>query len=125
MKRTVENLPIKIIGLNDIDGDIPVVDESGSTPLENAKIKAEAYYKSFQCPVFSCDSGLYFENIPKELQPGVYIRRINGKERTDSELINYYAKLASNDGGKLVASYRNAIYLVEDDNVHFSSMDET
>ena len=29
----------------------------------NAKIKAEAYYKAFSMPVFSCDSGLYFDEV--------------------------------------------------------------
>ena len=39
-------------------------------PLENARQKALAYYRICGQPVFSQDSGLYIEGLPKERQPG-------------------------------------------------------
>ena len=86
MKRITKVLGIEIIGLKDVNQPLPHIEESGKNPLENAKMKAEAYYKAFSMPVFSCDSGLYFDNIEEKLQPGTHIRRVNGKELTDEEV---------------------------------------
>lgn len=67
MKRVTEPLGIELIGLNDLNQPIPPVNENGKNPLENAKIKAKIYYQAFNIPVFSCDSGLYFDNLPDNL----------------------------------------------------------
>ena len=74
-------------------------------------------------PVFSCDSGLYFDELKEEEQPGIHVRRINGKELTDDEMIQYYSSLAKQNGGKITGRYRNAIYFIIDENHHYSSMD--
>ena len=103
---------------------LPQVEENGNNPLENAEIKARAYYEAFSMPVFSCDSGLYFDGLEEELQPGTHVRRVNGKELTDEEMREYYASLAREHGGQLVARYRNAIFFIVDDEKCFSSMDE-
>lgn len=123
LKKAVESLDIEIIGLNDLNCEIPVIEECGKTPLENAKIKAEAYFKAFQMPVFSCDSGLYFDELSEEEQPGLFVRRVNDKELNDEEMILHYSALASRHGGRLTGQYRNAIYFILDDKHHYSSMD--
>ena len=46
-------------------------------------------------------NNLFFENVPDEIQPGVYVRRINGKELNDEEMIEHYSKLAQKFGGKI------------------------
>lgn len=125
MKRITQSLAIEIIGLNELNQPLPIIDESGNNPLENAKIKAEAYYKAFSMPVFSCDSGLYFDGLEDALQPGVHTRRVNGKELTDEEMTDYYAALAKKHNNQLIGRYRNAIYFIVDSMTHFSSMDET
>lgn len=124
MKSRIQSLDIEIIGLNDINQPIPIVNENGNNPLENAKIKAKAYYEAFSMPVFSCDSGLYFDGVEETLQPGTYVRRVNGKELTDEEMIDYYARMAKEHGGQLIGRYRNAICLMVDADTCFSSMDE-
>ena len=94
-----EQLDIELIGLNDLRAEgkfIPEVIEDGNTPLENARLKAMAYYEAFQIPVFSCDSGLYFDNVPDEVQPGVHVRNVNGKSLSDDEMIDYYSGLGKN-----------------------------
>ena len=123
MKNAVASLDIELIGLGDIDGELPNIIENGKTPLENAEIKAKAYYEAFHMPVFSCDSGLYFDELQEEEQPGLHVRRMNGKELTDDEMIEYYGALAEQHGGKITGRYRNAIYFIFDEKHHYSSMD--
>lgn len=125
MKHRLENLDIELIGLGDLRAAgkrIPEVLENGNTPLENAKLKALAYYDAFRMPVFSCDSGLYFDNVPDEIQPGVHVRNVNGKCLSDEEMMQYYAGLVKKYGN-LVARYRNAICLVMDENHVYEAMD--
>lgn len=123
MRLALESFDIELIGLRDIDSELPSINENGKTPLENAEIKAKAYYEAFQMPVFSCDSGLYFDELQEEEQPGLHVRRVNDKELTDDEMIKYYAALAERHGGRITGRYRNAIYFILDENHHYSSMD--
>ena len=116
MKEHIAPLGIEIIGLNHISTPLPDIDETGNSPLQNARIKARAYYKALKTPVFSCDSGLYIDGLEDQRQPGVYVRRIQGKRLTDAEMITHYASLAKEFGGQVTARYRNAICLVLDDN---------
>lgn len=116
MRKRLSKLEIELIGLNDLKADgkeIPIVTENGITPLENARLKAVAYYEAFQLPVFSCDSGLYFDNVPDEVQPGVHVRNIDGKCLSDEEMLTYYTGLAK-EYGDLTAEYRNAICFIMD-----------
>ena len=125
MRNRLEQLDIELIGLNDLRAEgkiIPEVIEDGNTPLENARLKAMAYYEVFQIPVFSCDSGLYFDNVPDEVQPGVYVRNVNGKCLSDDEMIDYYSGLVKTYGN-LVARYRNAICFFMDDTHIYEAME--
>lgn len=125
MRNRLEQLDIELIGLNDFRAEgkfIPEVIEDGNTPLENARLKAMAYYEAFQIPVFSCDSGLYFDNVPDEVQPGVHVRNVNGKCLSDDEMIDYYSGLVKTYGN-LVARYRNAICFLMDDTHIYEAME--
>lgn len=116
MKEMLDGLNIKIHGLNDIGNpDVDQIFENGNNPLENAKIKAMAYYKVLKRPVFSCDSGLYIDGLERKKQPGVHVRRVNGKELNDNEMIEYYSDLAIELGGTARAKYKNAICLIIDE----------
>lgn len=125
MRSRLGKLGIDLIGLSDLRAEgkiIPEVLENGKSPLENARIKAEAYYKAFQIPVFSCDSGLYFDEVPDEVQPGVHVRNVEGKCLSDEEMVDYYASLAKMYKN-LTAQYRNAICFVMDEDYVYESMD--
>ena len=127
MKRRLEKLDIELIGLNDIKAEeigIPEVHEDGNTPLENARQKATAYYKAFRMPVFSCDSGLYFDDVPDEIQPGVHVRTVNGNYLSDEQMIEYYSELTKRYGN-LTARYKNAICLVMDENHIYEGMERS
>lgn len=127
MRNRLERLGIELIGLNDLRAEgknIPEIIEDGNTPLENARLKAMAYYEAFQIPVFSCDSGLYFDNVPDEVQPGVHVRNVNGKCLSDDEMIDYYSGLVK-IYGNLVARYRNAICFIMDDAHIYEAMESS
>ena len=125
MRSRLDTIGIELIGLNDLRAEgksIPEVLENGNTPLENAKLKALAYYEAFHMPVFSCDSGLYFDNVPDEVQPGAHVRNVNGKYLSDEEMQEYYCGLARLYGD-LVARYHNAICFVMDEKHIYEAMD--
>ena len=88
---------IKVLTLEDIPIDIDV-EENGKTAIENALIKARAYAEETALPVFAMDDTLYLENVPEDKQPGMYVRRVNGKRLTDDEMIEYYSNLAKEYG---------------------------
>ena len=119
MKEHVSALGLEIFSLNDVSAPELDIDESGTHPLENARIKALAYYKALKIPVFSCDSGLYIDGLDTSRQPGVHVRRINGRRLNDDEMIAHYSALAKEFGGSITARYRNAICLVlAEDKIH-------
>ena len=123
MRRAVEPLRIEVIGLRDLGEELPEIDECGNSPLENAEIKARTYFKAFGIPVFSCDSGLYFDGLSDDEQPGIHVRRVNGKELSDAEMTAYYSALAARHGGSIQGQYRNAIFLILSEEETYSSMD--
>lgn len=125
MRIRLERIGIELIGLNDLRAAgkvIPEVVENGISPLENARLKAIAYYEAFQMPVFSCDSGLYFENVPDEIQPGVHVRNVAGKCLSDDDMIEYYGNLVKKYGN-LIAQYKNAICFVLDEEHIYEAME--
>ncbi|MCL2498549.1 MAG: hypothetical protein FWF06_08065 [Symbiobacteriaceae bacterium] len=123
MKKRLEPLGIEILGLGDVGAPQRKIVESGRSPLENARIKALAYYHELKLPLFSCDSGLYIDNLPDHRQPGVNIRGDND-HMDDEETIAFYAALAAEFGGKMTARYQNAICLVLDDQQVYEYMGE-
>lgn len=84
--------------------------ENGSSPEENAIIKAK-YYGQFFDTVICNDSGLYFDGIPlsDSRQPGLNIRAPQGTRLDDEEMIDYYSKLVHSMGGKVLAYYLDGI----------------
>ncbi len=133
MQARLEPLGIEVAGLQDAMRENPDIAEQiknlniaedGRTPLENAEKKALAYYQVFRMPLFSCDSGLYIENIPEEEQPGVHVRTVHGKYLSDEEMLEHYTGLAKKYGD-LKARYQNAVCLVEDETHKYSAMEES
>ena len=105
---------IKIITLNDIDTKNIEIVEDGKNAIENALIKARAYAKIQYIPVFAMDDNLYIEGIPEDKQPGMYVRRVNGKRLNDDEMIEYYSNLAHTYGenGKLTCRWVYGIAVI-------------
>ena len=112
MREMMDGTDVFIAGPGEYGLDLPDVEESGSSPLENARIKAAAYYGALKRPCFSCDSGLFIDGLADAEQPGVNVRTINGKRLSDGEMIAHYSAIAAKLGGRTRARYMNAVCLV-------------
>ena len=134
MEETLKNLPVKIVGLHQAaekEGIIlPDIKETGENPLENARLKAEGYFRVFGKPVFSCDSGIYLWNyttkepLPDEEQPGIHIRG-NGERRLgDEELLAYYIGLVKKYG-QVCGRFKNGICFIWNGQQRKESMSES
>lgn len=124
MKRNLNGMDIDIMGLGETDILWPAVAETGNDPLENARIKARAYFEAARMPVFSCDCGLYIEGLEDALQPGVHVRNVGGRRLNDEQMIAHYSGLAKRCGGSCVARYRYAVCLILDENTVYESMED-
>lgn len=98
-EKNIEVLTIKDLGIN------LKPEESGKNAIENAYIKAKAYYDATKITTIGMDNNLFIEDLPEEKQPGTHVRRINGKELNDEEMIEYYSNLVTENGGKLTAKW--------------------
>ena len=109
----LEEKGIEVITLKDINIELEI-DESGKNAIENAVLKAKAYAKVVDIPVFAMDDNLYLEGVPENKQPGMFVRRVNGKRLTDEEMIEYYSKLVKDYGtnGKLTARWVYGIAVI-------------
>jgi len=116
MIKMLHGLNLSITGLGALDMELKEAEETGKDPLTNAIQKATSYFEQIKQPIFSCDSGLYFEGVDEKDQPGVLIKRIHGNNLTYREMLDYYSNLAARYGGKLIAHYKNSICLVMNKN---------
>ena len=98
-KRNIDILTIKDLGIN------LKPEESGKNAIENALKKKKTYYDATKITTIGMDNNLFIEGLPDEKQPGTHVRRINGKELNDEEMIEYYCNLVKIYGGKLKASW--------------------
>lgn len=110
---------IEILTLRDLNIDLEV-EETGKNPVDNAVLKAKAYYEASQLPTIAIDEGLFFEGVPEEIQPGVFVRRVNGKRLEDSEMIEYYKNLVKEYGtsGELNGYFLKSVAIAYQDNIY-------
>lgn len=127
IKSATENLDItfhtpKELGLK-LD-----VDENGTTAVENAIIKAKALSNLSGMQTFAWDMGMCIEELPKELQPNLHIRRPFGdKELSDAEMVEYWRNLVGEmcPNGESLAHYFDGIALMNGNNlINSESFDE-
>lgn len=105
---------IDLISIKDLDLKEKVeVIENGKTALENAYIKAKAYYDATGIVTFGVDDTLFLEGVPEEKQPGTHVRRVNGKYLDDDEMIVHYTNIAKEYGGKIQAKWIYGLVLYD------------
>ncbi|MBQ2835947.1 MAG: non-canonical purine NTP pyrophosphatase [Clostridia bacterium] len=100
----LQNKGIDVLTLKDIDLKLNV-QETGKNAIENAYLKAKAYFEETGIVTIGIDDNLFIEELPEEKQPGTNVRRVNGKELTDEEMIQYYTNLVKENGGRLTAKW--------------------
>ncbi len=84
VKQLLINTNIELISLNTIKNkNIPNVDETGNTFLENALLKARTYFSILNEPVIADDSGLIVTALNNE--PGIFSARYAGPNATYKE----------------------------------------
>lgn len=103
-KTELEKSGIELITIKDLNCKLNI-EETGKNAIENAYIKAKAYYDETKIPTIGMDNTLFIEELPDKKQPGTHVRRINGKELNDEEMIDYYTQLVHQYGGKLTAKW--------------------
>lgn len=84
-KKLLEDHPIHLRSLEEFD-DIPEVEETGKTFVENAELKAVYYAKKTNCWTLADDSGLEVKFLNNE--PGVFSARYAGENASDQENIS-------------------------------------
>ncbi len=92
LKHDIKTRTLKDLGIS-LD-----VDENGTTPIENARIKARGLYDLIKKPSMGMDDNLYLEGVPKDKQPGMFVRRVNGKTLNDEEMLKHYLGLVKEYG---------------------------
>ena len=95
---------IEVLTLKDINLNLDI-QETGKNAIENAYLKAKAYYEATKITTIGIDDNLFIEELSEEKQPGTNVRRVNGKELTDEEMIQYYTTLVKENGGRLTAKW--------------------
>ena len=114
----LRSLGIDYCTLADIGLDIEI-NENGNNTTENAIIKAKSYYEKVKIPVLADDSGLIIDKLPKERQPGVFVRRYNGRELSDEQILELYSKEIENVGGESTGAFGISIaFIDENGNIH-------
>lgn len=106
---------ITVKSLKDLNINIKV-EENGKTAIENATIKAKAYYEATKMITMAVDDTMYIDDIPEDKQPGVFVRRVNGKTLNDEEMIEYYTNLVKTYGkdGKLNTKWILGMVIIKD-----------
>ena len=111
MRFRLKGYDIEIVTPKELGAHIDV-EETGATPIENARLKAKAYFEKTGMPTLAADSGLYIDDIPEDEQPGLYVHRVNGRTLSEEELISHYSQLAAKHGGRLRARYNTGLVLL-------------
>ena len=84
-----------VVGLQEV-GVLDKPKETGETAEQNAEIKAKYYAEKTGLLVFSEDEALFVDFLPDDKQPGVHVRRINGKDEVDdNQLLAYWEEIVS------------------------------
>ena len=120
LRAIVQSLLIELVSLHDL-GIHAEVREMGSTPEENALLKARAYFARTSVPTLAVDNALIIDRLPPEKQPGLCVRRLGGKQASDSELLDHYVRELEEVGGHSTGRWTTGVALVGSEGQAFCS----
>ena len=105
---------IELVSPNMLGVNIDVV-EDGTTAEENSIKKARAYYELTKMPTIAEDSGLYIDKFKPYEQPGLFVKRVNGKEGlSDEEVLKYYTDMLKKYEGRSLAHYYSGVCIIDE-----------
>ena len=112
---------IEILSLKDVNIELDI-EENGDSAIDNALIKAKACYNKTKIPSMGMDDTLFMEGVPLDKQPGLYVRRVNGKSLTDEEMIEYYTNLVKEYGknGKINCKWIYGLAVINENGEEFT-----
>ena len=106
---------VEVLALRDIGIKINVK-EDGKNVIENVLKKVRECYDVTGRISIGMDDALYLENVPEDKQPGMYVRRVNGKRLSDNEMIKHYSNLVKQYGtnGRITARWIYGLAIIKD-----------
>lgn len=106
---------IEVLSLKDLGIEIEM-DENGNNVMENALLKARECFKKTNMPSIGMDDSLYLENVPLDKQPGLFVRRVNGRVLNDEEMLNHYTNLVKQYGidGKINSKWIYGLAVIDE-----------
>lgn len=121
MEYRLRDLDIKLITPYDLDIYLDI-NENGKTVIENALIKAKEYFKKTNIPTIAGDSALFVEKFNK--QPGLFVKRVNGKQLDDDKLEKYYIQELEKVGGQSKAFYITGLVIIKNNEEYVKEIKE-
>ncbi len=117
VKEILKELPYEFVGLNEFP-DIPQIEETGKTLLENSLIKARTVHKITGFPTVADDTGLEVNILNGA--PGVKSARYSGEKATSKDNLNKLLKdLDGLPYEKREAQFRTVISFIIDSKEHW------
>lgn len=105
IRHVLEPLGWEVVRAKDLGTEVPEVEETGATFLENALLKARAYAERFECAALADDSGLEVDALGGA--PGVRSARYAGEPSDDAaNNAKLLAELAGVPEGERSARFR-------------------
>ena len=105
VKEILKDIDVEVLSFLDFNG-YPDVQETGSTFLENAELKAKAAFEKYGIPSIGDDSGLEVFQLKGE--PGIYSARYAGDngddEKNNLKLINNLSDYPEPHPGRFVCA---------------------
>ena len=107
-KNMLRDTDYELIGLDDININYEV-EEIGNDVKEIALKKVSEYSQLSELITISEDTGLYFEGVTDEEQPGVNVNSVNGVKLSEEGRIEHYLNLINKYGGKLNGYWQKTV----------------
>lgn len=111
-RKAFEDIGCEVVSLKDLNISADV-EENGATSVENAVIKAKFYHELTGMPVFANDSGLVIDKFSADNQPKLLVRRYQGKNLTDLDMINVYIEKLNEVGGSSTGYYDVGLAIID------------
>lgn len=117
VKEILKDLPYEFVGLNELP-DIPEIEETGKTLLENSLIKARTVHKITGLPTVADDTGLEVNYLNGA--PGVKSARYAGENATYQDNLNKLLKdLEGVPLAERQAQFRTVISFINNEREHW------